>query len=95
MFLVPILNCILIVVLQVPVVIHMLESRSQLSVQLQVTPGEHSTVHSAFQQLLQFGPLLDDVDIKLRLVLYFYKTLHNHNNCEGSQSVDNCLSCCC
>ena len=64
--------------------IHLLESRSQLSVQLQASPGEHSTVHSAFNQLLQFGPLLDDVDIKLRLVLYLYdnKTLHNRKHCQ-------------
>ncbi|XP_073238709.1 mediator of RNA polymerase II transcription subunit 24-like [Porites lutea] len=56
--------------LKVPIVIHLLESRSQLSVQLQASPGEHSTVHSAFNQLLQFGPLLDDVDIKLRCNCY-------------------------
>lgn len=61
--------------------IHLLESRSQLNVQLQASPDEHSTVHSAFNQLLQFGPLLDDVDIKLRLVLYLYKTLHNRKHC--------------
>ena len=64
--------------------IHLLEDRSQLSVQLQASPGEHSTVHSAFNQLLQFGPLLDDVDIKLRLVLYLYnnETLHNRKHCQ-------------
>ena len=49
--------------------IRLLESRSQPSVQLQAGPaGEHSMAHNAFQQLLQFAPLLDDADIKCRLV---------------------------
>ncbi|KAL9983787.1 hypothetical protein ACROYT_G006017 [Oculina patagonica] len=52
--------------LKVPVVIRILETRSQPAVQLQPGTGEHSTAHNAFQQLLQFAPLLDDADLKCR-----------------------------
>ena len=50
--------------------IRVLETRSQPSVQLQPNSGEHSTAHNAFQQLLQFAPLLDDVDLKCRLSFF-------------------------
>jgi len=39
-------------------------------VQLQPNTGEHSTAHNAFQQLLQFAPLLDDIDLKSRCNCY-------------------------
>ena len=47
--------------------IRLLESRSQPPVQLQPSPVEHSAAHTAFQQLLQFAPLLDDADQKCKL----------------------------
>ena len=47
--------------------IRLLETRSQPSVQLQPNAGERSTAQNAFQQLLQFAPLLDDADLKCRL----------------------------
>ncbi|KAJ7336610.1 Mediator of RNA polymerase II transcription subunit 24 [Desmophyllum pertusum] len=68
--------------LKVPMVIRLLETRSQPPFQLQPTPGEHSTAHNAFQQLLQFAPLLDDADLKCRcncykeLIQQYYKDLN-------------------
>ncbi|XP_068742847.1 mediator of RNA polymerase II transcription subunit 24-like isoform X2 [Montipora capricornis] len=50
--------------LKVPTVIRIMESRSQVAVQLQPIPAEHTTALNAFQLLLQFIPLLDDADIK-------------------------------
>ncbi|CAH3122935.1 unnamed protein product [Pocillopora meandrina] len=56
--------------LKVPIVIRLLESRSQPPVQLQPSPVEHSAAHTAFQQLLQFAPLLDDADQKCKCNCY-------------------------
>ncbi|XP_015753324.1 PREDICTED: mediator of RNA polymerase II transcription subunit 24-like [Acropora digitifera] len=80
--------------LKVPAVLLILESRLQVANQLQPTPAEHSTVLNAFQQLLQFIPLLDDADIKCSCNCY-REVLQQYSkslNSQVTQKIEHLIS---